>query len=292
VSRAALLGLALVLALAACGDPLQPAQQVQPKGSGSAKPVATDAAIAQSFVGVVTAAESVDIAPRFQGVVATVLVKTGDFVKKDQVVAEMDRKSMQEEVRAAEAAYGAAVAASRQADVDIEDAKRKLALETKMVADGVSPRVNLEEAQLALKRAQASAQKAQSGVGQESSHVQTARDHLADLALRAPSEGTVAMRFKDPGATVPAGAPIVRIVGHGGLHLRFAAPPEQARRFTVGTSVKATVDTVTAPVIATIRQISPALDPSSGMIIVEAELVDEEIGDAKGLRPGLAARVQ
>lgn len=285
-------GALFALLLAACSDPLQPAQQPQPTHVGSAKAAANDAAAAPSFVGVVTAAESVDIAPRFQGVVATVLVKTGDYVKKDQVIAEMDRKSMQEEVRAAEAAYGAAVAAARQADVDVEDAKRKLALETKMVADGVSPRVNLDEAQLALKRSQAAAQKSQSGVGQESSHVQTARDHLADLALRAPSEGTVAMRFKDPGATVPAGAAIVRIVGHGGLHLRFAAPPERARGLQLGTSVKATVDTVTTPVIAVIRQISPTVDASSGMIVVEAELVDEEIGDAKGLRPGLAARVQ
>src|SRR5439155_4999250 len=131
---------------------------------------------------------------------------------------------------------------------------------TKMVADGVSPRVNLDEAQLALKRAEAAASKAQSAVAQESSHVQTARDHLAELALRAPSEGTVAMRFKDPGATVAAGGAIVRIVGHGGLRLRFAVPPEQGRTLGLGTTVHATVDTLSQPVTATIRQVSPALD--------------------------------
>ena len=100
---------------------------------------------------------------------------------------------------------------------------------TKAVADGISARVTLDEAQFALKRAYAASQKAASSVGEESSHVQTARDHLADLALRAPPDGTVAMRFKDPGATVAAGTPVVRIVGHGGVRLRFAVPPDHAQ---------------------------------------------------------------
>jgi RND family efflux transporter MFP subunit len=238
---------------------------------------------------VITAAESVDIAPRFQGVVASVNVRPGDVVQADQVVAEMDRKSMEEELRAAQAAYGATAAAARQAEVDVEDARRKLTLETKAVAEGISPRSALDEARLAVKRAQAAAQKARSAVAQEGSYVQTARDHLADLALRAPADGTVALRFKDPGSTVPAGTPIVRIVGHGGLRMKFAVPPEHAHKLSPGSTVQATVDTVTSPVTATIRQVSPALDPSSGLIIVEAELAGDSSSD---LRPGLAAWVK
>jgi RND family efflux transporter MFP subunit len=236
---------------------------------------------------VIAAAESVDIAPRIQGVVAAVKVRAGDRVSAGQVIAEMDPKSMQEELRAAQAALGAAVAAKRQADVDVEDARHKLAVETKAVADGVSPRINLDEAALAVKRADAAAQKAASTVAQESSHAQTAKDHLTDTALRAPSDGTVAFRFKDPGATVAAGAAIVRIVGRGGLWLKFAVPPERARELAPGAIVHATIDTVAKPIDATIREVSPTVDPASGMIIVEAELGR----DAGELRPGLAATV-
>src|SRR5258706_10666983 len=137
----------------------------------------------------------------------------------------MDPKSMQEELRAAQAALGAAVAAQRQADVDVEDARRKLAVETKAVADGVSPKINVDEAKLAVKRAEAALAKAASTVAQESSHAQTARDHLSDTDLRAPTDGTVSMRFKDPGATVAAGRPIVRAVRPGGLRLNVRVPP-------------------------------------------------------------------
>lgn len=276
----------LLFLFAACSDRAQP----PPPAPAPQKPrpaVVVDAPAApKGYVGVITASDSVDIAPRFQGVIASVDVRVGDTVTEGQIVASMDKKSMQEELRAAEAALGAAVAAKRQADVDIDDARRKVALETKAVADGVSPKTALEEAAIGLRRAQAASDRAGSTVAAESSHAQTARDHVSDTALRAPSAGTVAMRFKDAGATVPAGGAILRIVGRGGLRLRFAVPPDEAHKLAVGSSVHARVETIADPVVATVRQVAPALDAASGMIIVEAEL-----GTNATLRPGLAATV-
>ena len=277
-----------LLVVAACGSPSEPPPAPVPRPVTHAPSDA--AAVAQGFVGVITAADSVDLAPRFQGVIATVAVRAGDKVTSGQVVAEMDRKAMLEELRATEAALGAASAAKRQADVDVADARRKLELETKAVADGVSPKMKLDEAKLEVDRAVAAAAKAGATVAAEASHVQTARDHLADLALRAPHDGTVAMRFKDPGATIAAGTPIVRIVGQGGLRLRFAVPPDQARGLAPDQKVHATVDTIAQPVAGVIRQVSPTLDPASGMVIVEAELAGDPATNE--LRPGLAARVK
>ncbi len=283
----------LLLVLAACGGDRspEPTPKVAPGDARAAMPVVDAPAVSRGYVGVIAASDSVDIAPRFQGVVATIVVRVGDTVTANQVVASMDQKSMQEELRAAEAALGAAGAARRQAEVDVEDGRRKVALETKAVADGVSPRTALEEAQFGLKRAQAAAERAASTVAAESSHVQTARDHVSDLALRAPTAGTVAMRFKDPGATVPAGGAILRIVGRGGLRLRFAVPPEEAHAFALGVAVHATIETIAAPIDATIKQVSPALDQASGMIIIEAEMAPDAAAAAL-LRPGLAARVR
>ncbi len=251
------------------------------------KPVIVDAGPAP-FIGVVAAAESVDIAPRFQGVIAKIRVRPGDQVTTGQIIAEMDQKSMQEELRAAQAAFGAAAAARRQAEVDVEDARRKAKLEAEAAAKGISSTSVADEARLAVKRAEAAAQRATSMVAAESSHVQTARDHLTDNVLRAKFDGTIAMRFRDDGATVPAGGAIVRIVGRGGPRLRFAVPPARARAFVLGTRVSATIETIAKPVSAVIEQVSPALDPASGMILVEAEI------DAPSteLRPGLAATVQ
>ncbi len=252
---------------------------------------APDAARPSAYVGVITAAESVDIAPRSQGVVMSIHVRVGDSVTAGEIVAEIDPQSMREELRAAQASLGAAQAAYRQAAVDLEDARRKAALEARGVADGVTATAVLEEAKLAVKRSEAALQKASSTVAAETSHVQTARDHVNDTALRAPSNGTVAIRYKDPGATVAAGAPILRIVEKGELRLRFAVPPDRAQALTRDTKISAKVDTIAQPVAAIVRQVSPALDPASGMIIIEAELAaNAEI--AQQLRPGLAAWIQ
>ncbi len=275
----------LLLLLVACSDDDPPRRDAIRDAGVSLPKVVPDAAPA-GFVGVIAAAESVDIAPRFQGVIASIRVRPGDRVTAGQIIAEMDQKSMLEELRAAGAALGAAQAARRQAEVDVEDAKRKAKLEAEAAAKGISSQSVADEAALAVKRAEAAAQRAVSIVAAESSHVQTARDHLADNVLKAKFDGTVAMRFRDPGSTVAQGAPIVRIVGRGGPRLRFAVPPEHARKLTLGTRVTASVDTLST-VTAVIQQVSPALDPASGLILVEAEIESP----SSELRPGLAATV-
>ena len=112
---------------------------------------------------------------------------------------------------------------------------------------------------------------------------------MNDTDLRAPFAGTVANRYRDAGNRVEAGTPIVKLVGHGSMRLMFAVPPQLAKQIAVGQRVIATVDTITAPVAAIIKQVPPTLDPASGRIIVEAELV--EAANTQ-LRAGLGATVK
>jgi RND family efflux transporter MFP subunit len=281
--------------VAACGGgATPPARDRHVADAGPPGPLVVDAAAPSApepgFVGVLVAAESVDIAPRFEAVVARVVVRAGDHIDSGQLVAELDPSPLEEELRAADAALRANVAAQRQADVDVTDAARRLDSEKAAVAAGTSPRQNIEAAELALDRARAARERARSLVAEAKSRVETTRGRLDDATLRAPFAGTIALRFKDAGATVGPGTPIVRLVGEGGLRLRFAVPPARMGELALGEQVDAAIDTITAPVAAVVRQMSPALDPASGMIVVEAELAAEIDGTA--LRPGLAARVR
>ena len=288
--------LALVVAGAGGGGggASAPAPRERPAADAASVSAPHDAAVApevqRDFVGVLVAAESVDIAPRFEAVVARVAVRAGDRIAAGQLVAELDPSPLEEELRAADASQRASVAAQRQADVDVAEATRRLELEKDSVAAGASPRQNVETAELALARARAARERARSLVAEARSRAETTRARLADATLRAPFAGTVALRFKDAGATVGPGTPIVRIVGEEGLRLRFAVPPARMHELAPGKEVEATVDTVARPLVAVVRQVSPALDPASGLIVVEAELGVTSDGD--GLRPGLAARVR
>jgi RND family efflux transporter MFP subunit len=265
-------------------------------GSGSATPAAppkdggaldAQAASAKGYVGVVTPAETMEIAPLVPGRIATINVREGDDVKAGDVIAEMDPTSMKEELRAAEADLNAAQAAYRQAAVDVEDARRKYVLEKKAVADGVSPRQNLEEAAVEVKRASANADKLAATAAAAKSRVETARDHVGNTKLSATFDGIVQHRSKNPGDTVQAGQPIVSILGRADLRLRFAVPPEQAKTLQADTKVVATVDN--RPVPAVVRRVSPTVDADAGMIIVEATFTDPAI--VAELRPGAPAWV-
>lgn len=289
---------AIIGLLAACGGEPEPDRPIQrdPTARARSRADRRDPAIdssldlERSFVGVIAAAESADIVPRVAGVVAVVHVRAGDRVSAGQVVAELDPRPLEEEVRAAEAAAGRARAELRKASIDVEDARRRVALANRAVAAGLSPASELDEARLQVQRALAAQQAASQEVKVALSQASTARGHLAHTRLTAPFDGTVALRLRDAGATVDPTTPIVKIVKLGQLRLRFAVPPRRARTLTPGTAVTATVDTIESPLAATIRQVSPGLDPASELIIVEAELaVDSNV--AAALRPGLAAAV-
>jgi len=280
----------LFLVLAACGSPHAAAPPTDAAPVRTPSDAAAPDAADRGFIGVISAAESVDVAPPFDGVLATVKVRAGDAVAAGEVVAEMDPAPLQDELRTATAALASASASYRQAEVDVEDAQHKYKIEQAGFAAGTSPQSNVEAAKLAIARAKAAASQASSAIDAERARLQTAKDRLAKTQLRAPFAGTIGLRMKDPGSTIGAGVPVVRIVGQGHLRLRFAVPPERASSLVAGATVRATIDTVATPVPATIRQVSPTIDPASSMVIVEAELSPDATA-AAGLRPGLAAWV-
>ncbi|MCX5742059.1 MAG: biotin/lipoyl-binding protein, partial [Proteobacteria bacterium] len=85
---------------------MNPPPQLHPEVARDASVAAPDAAPIR-LIGVLTAAESVDIAPRVAGVILKVNVAAGDPIVAGQVIVEMDPMQLQEELRAAEAALGA-----------------------------------------------------------------------------------------------------------------------------------------------------------------------------------------
>jgi RND family efflux transporter MFP subunit len=289
--------IAIALLAVACGDDRDPPKRLASPSTFGAAPARPRETLVPAiggsdpvFVGVIAASASADVAPRFAGVLAAVHVRPGDRVVAGQVLAELDPRPVAEEVRAAEAAAGRAQAEARKARVDVEDARRKLVLQKRATDSGVSAVAALDEARFAVERARAAAQSAVQEANVARSRANTERSHLAQTKLAAPFDGTVALRFRDAGATVEAGNPILKVVKLGQLRLRFAVPPPRARHLGPGTRVTATVDTVASPVPAIVRHVSPSLDPASELILVEAELAVSD-AVAADLRPGLAASV-
>lgn len=277
----------LVLAMLGCNAEPQKILPTEPTPAAARDAAVVDAGPTE-FVGVLAAAQTVSIVPRVAGLLSKVHVGVGDEVVVDEVVAEMDPVQMQEELRAAEAALKAASSAVKGAQVEVEGAQRKLEVETEGFKKGISTAQEVAEAELNLKRMKAILEQKRSARNVEDARVQTVRANVTDTRLRAPFAGTIAERYRDAGNRVEAGQPIVKIVGHGSMRLRFGVPPQVARSIPVGTKVTATIDTIATPVSATVKQIPPAADVASGLIFIEAELE----GAPKDVRPGLGATVK
>lgn len=276
-----------VVLLVACRDPDPVAKPPPPPPPAHDAGVASADAVPARLVGVLTAAEQVDVGPRTAGKILKVNVAAGDRVELDQVLVEMDPVQLQEELRAADAALAAASAAARQAKVDLDDARRKVQTETVAVAKGISAGEVLDDAKFAVKRAEAALARAYSNQTAEAARARTAKDHVTDTELKAPFAGTVANRYRDPGNRVEANAAVLKVVRQGAMLLRFAIPPPLVPQFPVGSKVAATIETVPGTITATIKHVGGALDAASGMVFAEAEL-DNQPGE---LRPGLTAWV-
>lgn len=99
-----------------------------------------------------------------------------------------------------------------------------------------------------------------------------AQQNLADATIHAPFAATVQERHVAPGVYLGVGQPVATLVKVNPLRFRAGVPERQAVRVALGQAVRVFVTGEEQPRTATITRISPALDPASRSLTVEADL--------------------
>jgi RND family efflux transporter MFP subunit len=281
-----LCGLAAVLTVpAGCGRAPQPSEMgeaAETRPGTVARPLAT-AARDEGFLGVVLPRQSVDVAPEISGRIEQVLVREGDRVRRGQTVAVLGLAEIQQEVTMTEANLRAIEAEVSRSRLELSDAENRLS--RRQSFPEAFPEEEMRQAEIQKEMAQASLEAAQARVSEQRARVAQARGKLARAEIRAPADGTVARRYLEPGALAGPGQPVVRLISGGSLIVRFAAPPEQARSLSAADPVRVEAGGASLP--AVIEQVSPEVDPPSGMVILVAVL-DPVAGRVK---PGSVVRV-
>jgi RND family efflux transporter MFP subunit len=213
----------------------------------------------ESVPAVIAAKRSATLASRIPSAVVALPFREGERVSEGAVVVRLDAAALRSSELAAETALKAAEA----------DLARTQALLAKNAA---TPREQDEaEARAAAARA------ALLGV----------RDNLAYAVLRAPFSGVVAARPVHVGDVVSSGMPLLEIEGDGGLEIRATVEGGLAASLSAGQRLSAEVDGQGAALVAIVRAISPAADPTTHRVEVRADLPS-----TSGLRSGLFARLQ
>lgn len=286
-----LLGLGL---LAGCGDGDVRPVRARARDAGDLTAAAPDLPHVRSpegYVAVIAARGAADVATELGGQIAAMHVELGDQVQAGQPIATIDDRIAREDLAVAVAAQRAAQAARDSARVEVEETASRLETERALSAQGTTARADLDRAVFAHEKAKAASQRAEAALAEQTARVSQLRARVTSARVEAPYTGTVSMRYLDPGATVAPGTPIIRLIASDELWVKFAVPSEDAAAIRAGTPVVVEIETSNIAVDAVVRHVAPELEPSSQMIIAEAELTLDE--RARGeIKAGQAARVR
>jgi RND family efflux transporter MFP subunit len=280
------------LVYAACGEAAQPSSRPDDGEHHTGEQAAEVAEVRTDprYVAVLVPEEAVDIKSKEAGDLIAVSVRPGDRVATGDVVAELDLTPVREALTMAQAEVRSARASLAQREVDIAAAERALEIEQDLANKGIGAQKNVEEARFALERAGKVKDGAAAALAEKQAHIDQLVRRSNEAQIRAPFDGAVALRYRDPGAAVVAGTAIVRLIRVDALWARFAVAPADVVRLAVGDTVRLDIESMAEWLPATVRHISPELDPAAQMVFVDAWL---EIPDAQRglLRAGLPAWV-
>jgi RND family efflux transporter MFP subunit len=279
-ARRAALMLAFVLGLTACGgDP--PAAGSAGSAGQDAPTAAPDSALAVTLApvvsqsiergllasGPVTPWEEMQLGVELSGLRVTALhVDVGQQVAKGQLLLELDHRTLDSDLRQAEAAHAEAVAGVQLAQVNLKRGQG-------LVSSKLISAAAFDELRAALVQAQAreaTTRAQRDGVALRRSY--------ADL--RAPDAGIVSRRNVQPGQVIAAGAELLALIRQGKLEWRPELPEAELARVEVGDAVRLR-EASGAVVEGRVRAVSPGVDSAKRTGTIYAELPEP-----RGLKAG------
>ena len=161
------------------------------------------------------------------GMVTQVFVDAGDFVKRGQVLARLDRNVMVQQVAAMAAGIGSARADAALAQSELDRAGR-------LVAKGFISKADIDRKTATRDAANAKVKVAQAQLGEMQAR-------LGRLDIRSPADGLVLTRAVEAGQVVGAASSSLFRVAEGGvLEMRAAVAEQDLARMKVGQPAEVT----------------------------------------------------
>ena len=241
--------LLIALSLAACGKKPAPAEVSAPSlavALSKAEQSPIERAVLAS--GPVVAWEEMQLGVELSGQRVTALhVDVGQQVAKGQLLLELDHRTLDSELRQAEASHHEAAAGVQLAQVNL-DRGQSLAKAQLISASA------MDELRAALVQAQAREATSRA-------QLDGAKLRRSFAELRAPDAGLISKRLVQPGQVVAAGSELLRMIRQGRLEWRPDLPEADLARAEVG--AEARVLGPQGEVSGRVRAVSPGVDATS-----------------------------
>lgn len=201
-------------------------------------------------------AREIDIETKFAGRIAELLADEGDMVKAGQVLARMDTRDLEAQLRREEAlvrqnehAVLAAEANVAQLQTQLSLAQKELARTSALLKKGYATRElydqrrqALEGNQQALNAAKAHVVEAIQAYNAAQHNVELYKVNIIDNTLVAPRAGRLQYRISDPGEVLPAGGKVFTMLDIGEVYMNIYLPTLDAGRVKIGNDARILLD--------------------------------------------------
>lgn len=201
-------------------------------------------------------ANEVDIATKFGGRIAAVLVKEGDTVAVNQALVQIDTKEREAQLHRAEAevlrarqerSFALAVIAQRESELllakkDLNRSKGLYENDSISLEQLQRDETAVQTAKATLAAAQAQLSNADAAIKAAIANTELIKVQIADSLLRAPINGRVLYRLVEPGEVLGAGGKVLTVVDPMDVSMKIFLPTHQAAKLAIGADARVVLD--------------------------------------------------
>jgi len=275
-----------------CDDsrPVVAAASASPNASPAAA-VAPPAPAEQVFLasGPLVVENQVDVGAQREGLIAAIFSESGAKVKKGQILAQLDDRQVSANLEAARARTRSTAADLHNWEAEAQVLDSDLRRAEKMWEANLIPKEQFEHV-----RYKAESDHWDVDRVKELLLDAQATEHSLELELEktrvvSPFDGVVARRYVRAGQKVNLGERLFWVTAESPLRIRFTLPESFLGHIARGQHYELTSPDVEGQQWkASVIEISPVVDPSSGTIEVLCQIAEPTVG----LRPGMSASVR
>ena len=240
-------------------------------------------------VGNLIGAATVEAVPKINGRLQSVNVHLGDAVRRGQMIAKVEDREIQEQVRQAEASFAVAAATIRQREADLKLAQTNLDRNRSLLDRQLLPKQTYDDTEARYQAADAQLDLAKAQFEQAKSRLDELRINLSNTVISSPVDGFVGKRFLDPGASVSPNVPVASVVDIRTVRMVANLVEKDVKRVVVGTQAAVEVDAFPGETFTgRVSRVAPVFDPATRTAEMEIEVPNP----GYRLKPGMYARVQ
>jgi RND family efflux transporter MFP subunit len=211
----------------------------------------------------------------------------GARIRKAEILARFEDEDQRTQLREAEIEVSRLKVEEQQYEALLKLRRSELEREQTLAKEGVSSKVNVEQAEYKLEQANHESEKAKLASANGLAKLRAAQIEVEKSTVRAPIAGVIIHRYATLGSSVAQNDKLFEVSKLAPLQLKFQLPQNENRKLHPGEIINlSAVDSDQIIARARIRRMDPVADSTSNTFGYLADVIG-----GSGLMPGLAVNV-